>query len=127
MRETSKSENVELQCRPDENTDGSGCPANLPISRSYLKQAQKAVPEELRVELHLAEGATYGEALAMALFNAAIGGSVPAAREVRESVEGKANQRRNPMARGYEVVVTYEKEPPLSQMLPAGTTDQLDK
>ena len=74
----------------------------------------------------MAEGATYGEALAMALFNAAIGGSVPAAHELRESVEGKANQRRNPVTEEkFEVVVSYE--PPLSRMLPEGTTDQLNK
>lgn len=84
------------------------------------------MPEELRVELHLAKGTTYGEALAMALFNAAIGGSVAAAHEIRESVEGKANQRRNPVTEEkYEIVVTYDR--PLTRMLPAGATDQPNK
>jgi hypothetical protein len=123
MLEKPKNESVQLPCRPDENTDASGCPANLPISRLYVELAQKAVPEELRVEHHLAEGATYGEALAMALFNAAIGGRVTAAHEIREGVEGKANQRRNPVtAEKFELVVAYE--PPLSRMLSEGTTDE---
>jgi hypothetical protein len=126
MLKKPKNESVQLPCRPDENTDASACPANLPISRLYVELAQKTVPEELRVELHLAEGATYGEAVAMALFNAAIGGSVPAAHEIRESIEGKSSQRRNPEGRQtFEVVVNYE--PPLSRMLPEGTTDQLNK
>jgi hypothetical protein len=93
----------------------------LPISGSYARFARRAVPEEMRAELRLANGTTYAEVLAMALFNAAIEGSVPAAREIRESIEGKANQRPNPVARNFEVVVTYE--PPLSPMLPKGTAD----
>jgi hypothetical protein len=125
MREKPKNDNLQLPCRSDENKDASGAPEELPISSSYAKFAKRAVPEEMRAELHLADGTTYGEALAMALFNAAIEGSVPAAREIRESIEGKAGQRRSPGARNFEVVVTYE--PPLSPMLPKGTGDPVDE
>ena len=113
--------------RSDQKTDTSGFPEDLPISSLLAKFAQRAVPEEMRAELHLANGAAYAEALAKALFEAAIKEkSVRAVHEIRESIEGKANQRRNPMGRGYEVVVTYEK-PPISRILPEGTTDQRDK
>ena len=89
----------------------------------YAELAQKALPKELRMELHLAEGATYGDALAMVLFDAAIKGSIPAAREIREAIEGKANQRPKPVgAEGFDVIVTYE-QPLLSQMLPADSSD----
>jgi hypothetical protein len=97
----------------------------LPISGSYARFAQRAVPEEIRSKLDLMDGTTYGEALTMALYNAAIKGSVPAAREIRESIEGKASQRPNPVARKYEVVVTYDLPP--SPMLPKGTTDPLNQ
>jgi hypothetical protein len=118
MTEKPKNDNLQLPCRSGQNTDASGFPEDLPISSLYAKFAQRAVPEEMRAEIHLANGTTYGEALTMALYNAAIKGSVPAAREIRESIEGKAGQRRSPGARNFEVVVTYE--PPLSPMLPKG-------
>jgi hypothetical protein len=126
MSEKPKNDNLQLPCRSDQNTAASGFPGDLPISSLYAKFAQRAVPEEMRAELHLADGATYGEALVKAQFDAAIKEkNVSAAREIRESVEGKANPRRNPVARKFEVVVSYES--PLSPMLPKGTTDVVNE
>jgi hypothetical protein len=122
MPEKPKNENVQLPCRPNDNTNASGPPENLPISGLYAKFAQRAVPEELKTELHLPDGVTYGEALAMALFKAAIKGSVLAAREIRESAEGKASTRRNPEGpQKFELLVSYE--PPLLAMVPKDNPD----
>ena len=101
----------------------SGPSSNLPISGLYAEFAQKTLPDELRIELHLAEGANYGDALAAVVFGAAIKGSIAATREIREAVEGKANQRSNPVdAKRFEVLVTYE-QPPLSKMMSADGPD----
>ena len=127
MPEKPKNENAQLNCRPDENTNAIGSPTCLPISSLYLEFARKALPEQLRMELDLGSGANYGEGLAKVMFDAAIKEkNVSAAREIRESIEGKANMRRNPVgAQKFELVVTYE--PPLSRMLPEGSKDELNK
>jgi hypothetical protein len=57
-------ENGQLPRRPDRNT-----PESLPISSQYLEFARRALPEELRLELHLEVGATYCVALAKILFD----------------------------------------------------------
>ena len=112
-----------LPSKPRDNRHSSGPPANLLISGSYAKLAQKALPEADRIALGLAEGATYNDGVAMVLFGAAMKGNVPAARELREGIEGRANQRLKPVgAESFEVVVTWE-QPPLSQMLPADSPD----
>jgi hypothetical protein len=122
MPEKPKNENVQLPCRRHENTNASRPPENLPISGLYASFALRAVPEELRTELHLPDGVTYVEALATVLFNAAIKGNVPAAREIRESVEGKASPRRNPEGpQKFEIIVTYES--PLLKMVPKDKPD----
>ena len=123
MSEKAKNENLQPPLGPDESRNPSGAPKNLPISGLYSEFALKALPEDLRIELDLAEGTTFGEALGACLFEAAIKGSVPAAREIREAVEGKANQRSNPVAaKGFEVLVRYE-QPPLSKMMSADSPD----
>jgi hypothetical protein len=126
MPEKPKNERVQLPCRPAENNAISS-PTCLPISSLYLEFARKALPQDLGMEQQLADGVTYGEALVKVMFDAAIKEkNVSAAREIRESIEGRAAQRRNPEGpQKFEVVVTYES--PLSRMLPEGTTDQLNK
>jgi hypothetical protein len=113
MPEKTKNENLQVPSRQ-----------NLPISALYAEFAQRRVPEELRMELQLADGATYGDALTKFLFDAAIKErSVPAAREIRESVEGKANQRRTAVAEEkVHLLVSYE-DPPLLKMMPKGSPD----
>ena len=61
MPEKPKNDNLQFTPRSDEKTDASGLPEDLPISRLYARIAQRAVPEELRVEHHLGDGVTYGE------------------------------------------------------------------
>src|SRR5215472_4690328 len=111
-----KNENLQLPCGPNENTNPSSSPTNLPISALYAEFAQRDVPEQLKMELDLPpDVVTYGQALAKVLFNAAIKGNVAAAREIRESIEGKANQRRNAVGgERVEVLVTWEKSPLLN-------------
>jgi hypothetical protein len=122
-----KNENVQLPCRPDEKANAISSPTCLPISSQYSEFAREALPEELRIELALGNGATYGKGVVKAMFDAAIKEkNVSAAREIRESIEGKAAPRRNPEGpQKFELVVTYE--PPLSRMLPESTSDQLNK
>jgi hypothetical protein len=121
MPEKAKNEKLQL---PGENRNPSGAPKNLPLSGLYAEFAGKVLPEERRIELGLAEGATFGDAVAAVLFAAAMKGSVAAARELREAVEGKANQRSSPVAaKGFEVLVTYE-QPPLSKMMSADGPDE---
>ena len=43
----------------------------------------------------LPEGATYGDALAIVRFKAALEGKADAAREIREAIEGKTGQRQD--------------------------------
>jgi len=115
MPEKSKNEN--------ENTNASGSPTGPPISSLYLDFARKALPEELRVALHLADGASYADGLVKVLFEAALKGNLNALREIRESVEGKATQRRNPEGpQKFELVVTYD-ESPLLKMVPKDNPD----
>ena len=74
------------------------------------------------MKLHLPEGVSFGDALAAGLFAAAAQGNVPAAREIREGIEGKATQRRNPEGpQKFELLVTYES--PLLKMVPKDSAD----
>jgi hypothetical protein len=123
MPEKPKNENLQLPCGPGENTNPSCPPTNLPISALYERFAQRSVPEELRMKLNLPEGVSFGDALAAGLFAAAAQGNVPAAREIREGIEGKTSPRRNPEgADKFEIVVRYE-DPPLLKMLPEGSSN----
>jgi hypothetical protein len=111
-----------LPRKPDANRNPSGPPKDLPISGSCADLAGKLLPETLRTELNLEDGATFGDALAAVLFAAAIKGNIRAAREIREAIEGRANQRSNRVAaEPIEVLVKYE--PPLSQMMPKESPD----
>jgi hypothetical protein len=122
MLEKEKIEDLQLPSKPAENRNSSGPRNILPISGLYAELAQEPLPEELRIELHLEVGATFGDAVGAALFAAAIKGSVPAARELRESIEGRANQRPREVAGPIEVHVVYDN-PPLSKMMPNESAD----
>jgi|SRR5215469_277399 len=127
MSEKPKNENLQRQCRPNENANASGSPNQLPISSLYAELARRVVPEKLKMELHLEGVATYGEAVAMVVFNDALKGKVAAVREIRESIEGRANQRPKPVGAGkFEVIVSYE-EPPLLKMLPQDSSDSTNE
>ena len=51
------------------------------------------LPNDVRTALRLPEGATYGDAIALAQARQAIKGKPEAAREIREAIEGKSTQR----------------------------------
>jgi hypothetical protein len=72
-----------------------------PISDRYAHIAEVKLPENIRKKLKLGPGATYGDAIALRTFQAALEGDIAATREVREAIEGKATIR-----------VTEEREPP---------------
>ena len=117
MPEKGKTENLLLSSQPEENKNLSGRRRDRPISDAYSEYAQKALPEELRVALHLGAGATFAQALAADLFAAASKGSVSAAREIREAIEGKADKRLSLVASG-PVTIRVVYEPPLIKMMP---------
>jgi hypothetical protein len=74
------------------------------------------------MQLRLRDTATYGDALVKVLFDEAIKGNISAVREIRESIEGKVSQRRNPEGpQKFELVVSYE--PPILAMVPKDNPD----
>ena len=79
----------------------SGRPRMQPISDRYAHIAEEKLPENIRRKLKLGPGATYGDAIALRTFQAALEGDIAATREVREATEGKAAIR-----------VTEERESP---------------
>jgi hypothetical protein len=58
--------------------------------RRYEFMCEVPLPEKIRKKLGLEAGATYGDALSLMQFRAALGGNTGAAREIREAIEGKA-------------------------------------
>jgi hypothetical protein len=76
--------------------DREGRSKKRPISDRYAELLELPVPEKERRKHGLPEGATYGDALAVATFNRALEGQPDAIREIRESIEGKSSQRKEP-------------------------------
>ena len=70
----------------------SGRPKRKPISDQYAKLADTVLPDEMRRKLKMKEGTTFGQAVALRIFMKAMTGNSPAARELREAVEGRAPQ-----------------------------------
>ncbi len=79
--------------KPGQSGNPGGRPKKRPISDRYAELAELELPEEERIKYGLPEGATYGDALAIVRFNAALEGKPDAAREIREAIEGKTGQR----------------------------------
>jgi hypothetical protein len=104
-------QNLRPPWKPGESGNPSGRPKNRPISDLYAEFAQRPVPEKLRRRLGLAKGATFAEAQTVILFIAAGNGDVRAAREIREGIEGKANERSEIVDRRFDVEVGYETPP----------------
>ena len=87
--------------KPGQSGNPSGRPRTQPISDRYAHIAEEKLPENIRKKLKLGPGATYGDAIALRTFQAALEGDIAATREVREAIEGKAAIR-----------VTEERESP---------------
>jgi hypothetical protein len=79
--------------KPGQSGNPGGRPKKRPISDRYAELAEVLIPEKDRIKHGLPKGATYGQMLAVAVFNAALAGEINAAREIREAVEGKTGQR----------------------------------
>ena len=76
--------------KPGQSGNPSGRPRMQPISDRYAHIAEEKLPENIRKKLKLGPGATYGDAIALRTFQAALEGDIAATREVREAIEGKA-------------------------------------
>ena len=51
------------------------------------------LPESIQKKLKLEPGATYGDAVALQSFDAALEGDIAATREIRKAIEGKSTIR----------------------------------
>lgn len=78
---------------PGQSGNPSGRPRKRPISDRYAEMVETMLPNDVRTALRLPEGATYGDAIALAQARQAIKGKPEAAREIREAIEGKSTQR----------------------------------
>jgi hypothetical protein len=103
-----KIENLRPAWRPGESGNPAGRPKRRPISDAYAEYLQRPVPEKLRSELDLWEGATFADAIAAGLVIAVCKGSVAAARELREATEGKAGDRPKEISGPVNLRVIYD-------------------
>jgi hypothetical protein len=76
--------------KPGKSGNPSGRPRRKPVSGRYEFMCEVPLPESIRKKLGLEAGATYGDALSLMQFRAALNGNTGAAREIREAIEGKA-------------------------------------
>src|ERR1700730_8825677 len=105
----------------DPSPNASGRPHRLPISDVYLTFADQAIPETIRRVMKrkgvtLEPGMTFAEVLGLRVWMNALDGDSGAAREIRESLEGKAAQRAAPPGNSgpVEIRVTYDDVAPAS-------------
>ena len=78
---------------PGQSGNPGGRPKRRLITYRYEQIVEAPLLDRDRRKLRLAKGATYGDAIALAVAQSAIAGDMPAAREMREAIEGKATQR----------------------------------
>ena len=83
--------------KPGQSGNPSGRPRKLPITDRYASVAELPVPDYLLAALKLSEAEkqeikTYGDAVALNQFRAAIKGRTEAAREIADRLEGRARQ-----------------------------------
>jgi hypothetical protein len=109
--------------KPGQSGNPSGRPKRRPISDAYEAVADLPLPEDLRAKLKLPKGAKYRDAVALRQFQMAIiKGNSPAAKEIREAIEGKATQRVE-LVGGEDappIGITYELVEPPKPRPPAG-------
>jgi hypothetical protein len=63
------------------------------MSDRYHEFAEQPLEERARIALGLPKGATNADAVTIQQFRAGFKGNTPAAREIREAIEGKSTQR----------------------------------
>ena len=86
-------ENLRPPWKPGESGNPSGRPKQAPVTDRYRRLLELAAPASIRRKLRLPAGASYGDALAAAVFQRAILGDARAVREITDRVEGKALAR----------------------------------
>ena len=90
---------------------GAGRPRKRPITEEYDDLVREPVPVEIARAMKLKPGTTWGRAMAIARAREALqAGGTPAAKEMREAIEGKATQRielSRSEERASEFVVVY--------------------
>jgi hypothetical protein len=79
--------------KPGQSGNLSGRPRTKPISDRYAYIAEEKLPASIQKKLKLGPGATYGDAIALRTFHAALEGDIAATREIREAIEGKTTIR----------------------------------
>ena len=72
--------------KPGQSGNLSGRPRTKPISDRYGYIAEEKLPESIQKKLKLGPGATYGDAVALRMFNAALEGDTAATREIHEAI-----------------------------------------
>jgi hypothetical protein len=77
------------------NTLGQGRPRGKckKISEAYQAQIEDVVPEEMRNALGFTGEMTWAELIALGVVREAAAGNVPAAKEIRETLEGKTPEK----------------------------------
>lgn len=118
MNSTGTPKNLRAPWRKGEpSPNPSGRPRRLPISDTYALFAQLPIPESIRKAMKrrgvpIEPSATFADALVLQVLMKAADGDTKAAKEVRESIEGRAGER--PDAPGANEPVTihvvYDKE-----------------
>ena len=78
--------------KPGQSGNPSGRPRTKPISDRYAYIAEEKLPESIRKKLKLGSGATYGDAIALRTFQAALEGDITATREVREAIGSRSDR-----------------------------------
>ncbi len=116
--------------KPGESGNLSGRPKRRPISDRYAERAETPLPQKERIKRGLPMGATYADALALGQFNAALNGRTEAAREIRESIEGKVSTREIselPAKKEITIHVKYEKPLRASDARPLRPAQDADR
>ena len=110
--------NLKPAWQPGQSGNPHGRPRKRPQSEANEELLRAEVPEVMRVSMNkgmgkevLKKGACWADAIAYGLARKAVAGDATAAKELRESVEGKSVQRvelTSPEDKGFEVKVTFE-------------------
>jgi Family of unknown function (DUF5681) len=107
----------DFRFQPGVSGNPKGRPRKRPVTESHEDRLRSPLEAETRRKMKLPEGATQADAISWMLVEKAKRGDVAAAKELRESVEGKSVMRHeisSPSNRAWVVEVCYEPLPELS-------------
>jgi hypothetical protein len=76
--------------QPGQTGSPGGRPKKKPITDRYHRIVETELPDDIRRDLGLPRGATFGDAIALAQARQAIKGETAAAKEMREAIEGRS-------------------------------------